>query len=112
MNDELKELSLRLERLEKVLDTVPRRGSAEELSAEEIRAYAKVRVAFGEGGTCGINETSPCVIACLRCAPICRTTPIPICRVCDFECTCGPCAICGAGGGGFGGGGRFGGLGG
>ena len=110
MSDDLKELSLRLERIEKALDTLPRRTSAEELTAEEMRAYVKVRAAIGEWGTCGINETSPCVVVCRQ--PVVCRTPIPICRFCDFECTCGPCAMCGAGGGAMGGGGRFGGLGG
>jgi hypothetical protein len=105
----VKELSLRLERIEKALEAVVRRPAAEEVSAEDLKAYAKVRAAFGwEGGTCGINETSPCVLACRIPAP-CRLPPI---RFCDFECTCGPCMPGSFGTGGFGGGGRFGGLGG
>ena len=109
-NDELlKEMALRLERLEKVLDTVPRRTAMEDISAEEMRAYMKVRSAFGEWGTCGINETSPCVLVCRQ--PVVCSFP-PICYACIRECTCGPCAACGTTGGGLGGGGRFGGLGG
>jgi hypothetical protein len=111
MSDQgLKELALRIERLEKLLDTAPRRTPVEEISAEDMRAYLKVRNAFGEGGACGINETSPCIVLCRQPVTFCR---IPqICRICDFECTCGPCAMCSFGGGGIGGGGRFGGLGG
>lgn len=107
----LKEIALRLERLEKSLDTVPRRAPMPDVSAEELKAYTKVRAALAfEWGSCGINETSPCVVACRVPTPLCR--PVPVCRACDFECTCGPCAQCFSGGGAVGGSGRFGGLGG
>jgi len=110
-----KELNLRLERIEKALEVLPRRAAAEEVSADELRAFVKVRAALG-WETCGINETSPCIVVC-RTTSICSVCSLcqvcRICRICDVECTCGPCNLCMQGGGGpVGGGGRFGGLGG
>jgi hypothetical protein len=107
MSDEiLKEVVLRLERLEEKVGTVARKGRATELTEEDIKAYHKVQNAFWEDGTCGINETSPCI---LRCNVVTGGRVIPIPKPCDFECTCGPCNIWGPVlGGGF----RFRGLGG
>lgn len=112
MNDELKELTLRLKALEDKLETVARKSRVSDLSADEIKAYLRVREAFFEEGSCGINETSPCNLHCrISCVISCRI----VCDVvCDVECSCGPCnrGRGGFGSGGFGGGGRFGGLGG
>jgi hypothetical protein len=88
--DELKDLELRLENLEKRIGTVSRRPAAAQLSAADIAAYHKVQVAFWEDGTCGINETSPCI---LRCNVFNEGKVIPIPKPCDIECTCGPCNI-------------------
>jgi hypothetical protein len=90
--DELKDLAVRLENLEAKFGTISRRSKLEELSAEDVAAYHKVQVAFWEDGTCGINETSPCI---LRCNAINEGKVIPILKVCDYECTCGPCNIFG-----------------
>ena len=91
-SDELKELNVRLKNLEAKLETVSRRNKVEELSARDIAAYHKVQQAFWEDGTCGINETSPCI---LRCNVINQGKVIQIPRSCDIECTCGPCNIFG-----------------
>jgi hypothetical protein len=90
--DELKELAVRLENVESKLETVSRRSKVEDLSAKDIAAYHKVQLAFWEDGTCGINETSPCI---LRCNVIHQGKVIPIPKPCDYECTCGPCNIYG-----------------
>jgi hypothetical protein len=105
---ELREVSLRLERLEAKLETIGREPSVSGLTAEDVAAYHKVQNAFWEDGTCGINETSPCVFRCniLRDD---KVLPLPRPKFCDIECTCGPCNL---GAGGFGGAVRFRGLGG
>ncbi len=92
--DELKKVNVRLERLEKRLDTVAKAPKTAELSAEDISAYHRVRTALWEDGTCGINETSPCVVQLCR-GPIriCDIVCLRICRACDTECTCGPCGV-------------------
>jgi hypothetical protein len=87
---DLKDLEIRLENLEKRIGTVARRPMAAELTTEDIAAYHKVQLAFWEDGTCGINETSPCI---LRCNVIHEGKVIPIPKPCDIECTCGPCNI-------------------
>ena len=93
MSDELlKDIAVRLERLEQSVGTVARRGKAAELSAEDIAAYHRVQTAFWEDGTCGINETSPCI---LKCNVVTGGRVVPIPKICDFECTCGPCNIWG-----------------
>ena len=91
-SDELKDLAVRLKNLESKLETVSRRAAVEGLTAKDIAAYHKVQVAFWEDGTCGINETSPCI---LRCNVINQGKVIPIPKPCDIECTCGPCNIYG-----------------
>ncbi len=90
--DELRDLDVRLKNLESKLETVSRRNSVEQLTAKDIAAYHKVQVAFWEDGSCGINETSPCI---LRCNVIHQGKVIPIPKPCDYECTCGPCNIFG-----------------
>lgn len=106
MADDLKEVVMRLDRLEEKVGTIARRTKAAELSVEDVAAYHKVQNAFWEDGTCGINETSPCVF---RCNVITGGRVVPIPKPCDIECTCGPCNIFGPIlGGGF----RFRGLGG
>ncbi len=106
MADDLKDVVMRLDRIEK---SIGGRGlKAAALSAADISAYHKVQNAFWEDGTCGINETSPCIFKCNIITGD-KVVPIPFPRQCDVECTCGPCNIFG---GGFGGGGRFRGMGG
>lgn len=104
---DMKDLNLRLERLEAKLDVLGGEPAVSALSKADIAAYHKVQNAFWEDGTCGINETSPCV---LRCNNWKGTKVIPIkVKFCDVECTCGPCNL---GPGAIGGGIRFRGLGG
>jgi hypothetical protein len=90
----MKSMELRLERIEKAIETIakPRRTEVS-LSDADVAAYHRVREALWEEGTCGINETSPCVISCIIVDKICRIVPIPLPKPCDFECTCGPCNI-------------------
>jgi hypothetical protein len=89
-DDTLKDLELRLERIEKAIETLPKSVGAS-LSEEDVAAYHRVRSVLWEDGTCGINETSPCVISCRIIDKVCRV--IPIFRVCDVECSCGPCNV-------------------
>lgn len=91
-DDSLKELEVRLERIEKAIETLPK-ASSTVLSEEDVAAYHRVRTVLWEDGTCGINETSPCVISCRIVEKICQI--VPICRICDVECTCGPCNVIG-----------------
>lgn len=87
---ELKEIIARLDNLEDKISTVGRRPKVAELAATDVAAYHKVQNAFWEDGTCGINETSPCV---LRCNIVTGGRVVPIPKPCDIECTCGPCNI-------------------
>ena len=105
---ELRELNVRLERIESALETIGREASVGALTEADIAAYHKVQNAFWEDGSCGINETSPCVFRC-NIFKGGKVVPLPRPKFCDIECTCGPCNI---GGGGFGGAVRFRGLGG
>ena len=93
--DELKEVMVRLEKLEKQVSAGGGKASAmAAVSADEVSAYHKVRAALWEDGSCGINETSPCVVQICR-NPVCDRVCEIICRVCDTECTCGPCSVWG-----------------
>jgi hypothetical protein len=89
-DDVLKELQVRLERIEKAIETLPKTAKTA-LSEEDVAAYHRVRTAMWEDGSCGINETSPCIISCRIIDKICQV--VPVCRVCDVECTCGPCNV-------------------
>lgn len=101
----IKDVMLRLERLEAKVGAVKAAPKTSKLSSAEIDAYHKVVTALWEDGTCGINETSPCVF---KCNVVSGGKLIPIPRKCDVECTCGPCNVYGPV---FGGAWRFGGLG-
>jgi hypothetical protein len=92
MATELKDVMLRLEQLEAKVATVARKPKVSELSDRDIAAYHKVQNAFWEDGTCGINETSPCII---RCNVVTSGKVVPLPKPCDVECTCGPCNIWG-----------------
>jgi hypothetical protein len=105
--DDVKNLEMRISKLESMLSESVNRRQVSDISADELRAYQKVRdvVAADWGEFCGINDCFRCIVVrCIRYDPV----PIPIPRPCDVECSCGPCNI-----GRFGGGmGRFSGLGG
>jgi hypothetical protein len=111
---ELRDLDIRLERLEQKLGTLGREPSVSALTEQDLAAYHKVQNAFWEDGSCGINETSPCILRC-NIFKGGEVIPLPRPRFCDVECTCGPCNIGGLGSlgglGGLGGGIRFRGLG-
>jgi hypothetical protein len=103
----MKDLNLRLERVEAKLDALGGEPAVSALTEADVAAFHKVQNAFWEDGGCGINETSPCVFRC-NIFKGGKVVPIKV-KVCDVECICGPCNI---GGGGLGGGIRFRGLGG
>jgi hypothetical protein len=90
--NDLKKIIARLDSLEEKISTVGRRTKVTELAPADIAAYHKVQSAFWEDGTCGINETSPCI---LRCNVVTDGKLVPIPKPCDFECTCGPCNVWG-----------------
>lgn len=91
MSEGLKELSLRIDALERV--AVDRTSRATQLSDDEIKAYLKVRdvVAPDYGQFCGINDCYRCVI--VRCISNCQALCDVSCSPCDVECSCGPCNI-------------------
>ena len=90
-SDELKDLAVRLKNLESKLETVPPRGGRG-VDGKGHRRLPQGSAGVLEDGTCGINETSPCI---LRCNVINQGKVIPIPKPCDIECTCGPCNIYG-----------------
>lgn len=108
MDDTVKRLEAKVIELEKKLSAVPTRAAVEDITADEMKAYQKVRdiVAADYGEFCGIND-------CFRVTWRCVTPSIASFRCivrCINECVCGPCNVCLAGGG-VGGGGTFGGFG-
>lgn len=107
-DDRIERLELEIAELRKELGS---RREVAAISAEEIKAYLKVRdvIAVDYGEFCGIND-------CFRCISICRVCQVcavcqvcRVCRVCDVECSCGPCNVGGRVESGVS---RFGGLGG
>ena len=90
MSEEMKEVMLRLKNIEEKISAP--KAKVATLTAEEVTAYHKVMNALWDDGTCGINETSPCVFTC-NVVTGGKVTPIP--KACDVECTCGPCGIYG-----------------
>ncbi len=91
---DLKEVVLRLERLEQTVGAIAVAPKVATVTAEEVAAYHKVNNLMWEDGTCGINETSPCIFRCNVFSQG-RLTRIPqelIPRPCINECTCGPCS--------------------
>ena len=92
MAEEMKEVLLRLKCLEDKIGAIsatPKAGVAK-LTEAEVSAYHKVATALWEDGTCGINETSPCVFTC---NVVTGGKVVPIPKACIVECTCGPCNI-------------------
>lgn len=88
-----KELMLRLQRLEERVGLGSRELKAAKLTAAEIATYHKVESLLWEDGSCGINETSPCVF---KCTVLKEKRLVPVFpRACDVECICGPCDIIG-----------------
>jgi hypothetical protein len=94
MADDLKELSLRIEKMEKMLESLAgerAQVTAADLSADEVKAFQKVRdvIAADFGRFCGINDCFRCII--VRCATVCQVVCDVVCTPCDIECSCGPC---------------------
>ena len=89
-DDDLKKIDLRISKLESMLEKALASRQPTDLSADEIKAYYKVRdvVAADYGEFCGINDCFRCnIIRCVRCY-----TPPRLCTFCDVECSCGPCS--------------------
>jgi hypothetical protein len=97
MADKGKDLEMRISRIESMLESMVARSEAADISAEEVKAYRKVRdvIAADYGEFCGINDCFRCVIS--RCAQLCQIACLA-CRPCDVECVCGPCIRSGLGG--------------
>lgn len=91
-------LNARLAAIEKTLESLSRKPSVTELSAEDMATYKKVRdvIAFDSDSVCGINECFKCSVTSCRVCSVCQVCRV--CRVCDFECVCGPCSFGGLGG--------------
>lgn len=93
-DDTIKRLEMKIAQLESAMEKMAATRApapAQQLSAEEIAAYRKVRdvIAADYGDFCGINDCFRCIV--VRCVQVCRV----LCdfRPCDIECTCGPCNI-------------------
>jgi hypothetical protein len=95
---EVKRLELRVQELENQLKQFQMAAAPQEISADEMAVYRRVRSALTafDDWECGINECRPIFVCRGTICRICR-----VCRVCINECNCGPCRI---GGGGVGGG--------
>ncbi len=112
--DSVKRLEARIVELEGKLQTVTSRPSASDVSADEIKAYVKVRdmISADFGDFCGVNDCFR-----LRCSVGGGSTGTNFrCIVrCINECVCGPCitaCITACFSGQAGAGGQFGGFGG
>jgi hypothetical protein len=108
-DDVTKKLEMRIVELEDQLKELRARREPSDISADEMKAYRKVRevIAADWGGGC-ISECMRCVGPCIKWPSETISRCIRLCA-CIFECACGPCNF-----GGFeaGGAGRFSGLGG
>jgi hypothetical protein len=112
--DEVKKLEMRIVELEDQLKQLRARPEPVDISADELRAYQKVRevLATDWGDFCGINDCMRCMArlcgSCIKWPSETISRCIRLCG-CIFECFCGPCNMGGFEGGG---GARFSGLGG
>src|SRR5262245_24847147 len=101
MPDDIKSLEMRLTKIENALGKLAEANKAVDISAEEMKAYLKVRSAL-DADFCGVNDCMPLRCLPTRCIPI-RCIPIRCIPVrCINECICGPCNIGGGICGGFG----------
>lgn len=94
----IKKLEMRIAKLEELIEQLSTRRAPVNVSAEEIKAYQKVRdvIAADWGDFCGINDCFRCTV--VRCGTRCLTLCDIVCRPCDVECSCGPCSMGGLGG--------------
>ncbi len=97
-DEEVKKLELRISQIESLLGKGTTKREITNLSAEEIKAYQKVRdvIAADWGDFCGINDCFRCTIIRCGVGSLCRVCSV--CRVCDVECVCGPCSLGSLGG--------------
>jgi hypothetical protein len=97
--DKVAKLELRIRQLEDQLKTF-RAAEPQDLSADEVRAYAKVRgMLGGDVEFCGINDCQVCIVRCLRCLQCVSCVRCGLCTRCTpcVECVCGPCIAAGGG---------------
>ena len=109
--DQIKKLELRIKELEDQLRSQRGGPDVSEISADDLKAYQKVREALQPGNVPFLDDWRRCIGLCDPCIKWPSETISRCVHTCGciFECFCGPCNW-----GGFqqGGGGRFGGLGG
>lgn len=88
-SEDVKQLSMRIAKLEQAIAGVAARAQPTDLTADELKAYRKVRdvIAADWGDFCGINDCFRGVIS--RCITRC----VAFCARCIYECTCGPCNL-------------------
>lgn len=102
MDDTVKKLEARIVELEQRLGQMPRRPQPETISADEMKAYQKVRAQISAdwGDECGPAECLRCFPASYRCFPASFR-----CIPASFRCIneCGPIYHGGGGLGGLGG---------
>jgi hypothetical protein len=113
-DDATKKLEMRIIELEDQLKELRARREPDDVSADEIRAYQKVRqmISADWGDFCGINDCMRCLVR--LCGPCIKWPSETISRcvhlcACIIECSCGPCNVGGFERGGLS---RFSGLGG
>lgn len=98
-------LELRIKQLEDQIKELRAEPEIQDVSADDIRVYRKVRESLQADFACGINECQPCIVPrpCIRCV----RPSIRCVRCACVECVCGPCAACLSSPGSAGGMGRF-----
>ena len=94
----VEELSMQVKELHAQLSRLTAAAAPQDISADEIRAYQKVRRAIGgqfDGGDleCGINECRPEPLRCSFGSPAPGALRRLRIQRCIYECTCGPCNI-------------------
>ena len=95
-DDTIKKLEMRIAQLETALEGRKARTAVADLTADEIKAFQKVRdaFAFDPDTSCVINECLRCIVTkiCHVCH-LCHCHICNVCKICDVECTCGPCIM-------------------
>lgn len=99
-NVDVKKLEMRIVELEDELKTLRAARQPVDISADEVRAYLKVKdvLRVDWGDFCGINDCARCNIArCGTVGPITRCLCAVECFGCGCVVGCGPCACISAG---------------
>ena len=87
--NQIESLEMRIVELENELKTLRASREPVDISAEELKAYQKVRgVMRQDVDFCGINDCKPCTLVHCDVAPVQVRWPEP----CIYECSCGPCS--------------------